>query len=89
MRENKAKKTKIRSKMKGRGAFRLVKNRFFKGGIFVEIQLVLKNKELKVCVDISKHQVNKVEIFYRSGWIMCGSHTSSLMMSIGIKPCRA
>ena len=53
MRENKAKKTKIRSKMKGRGAFRLVKNRFFKGGIFVEIQLVLKNKELKVCVDIS------------------------------------
>ena len=38
MRENKAKKTKIPSKKKGRGAFRYIKKRFFRGGIFVEIQ---------------------------------------------------
>ena len=41
--QNRAKIRENPSKMKGRGAFRLVKNRFFKGGIFVEIQLVLKN----------------------------------------------
>ena len=42
IREKAPKIARNRAKKKGRGAFRYIKKRFFRGGIFVEIQLILK-----------------------------------------------